>query len=47
MEIYHPEYKILSDFDSVPIEDSLTPIYPTTEGLQQARLRKVINQALL
>ena len=46
MEIYHPEYKILSDFDSVPIEDSLTPIYPTTEGLQQARLRKVINQAL-
>ncbi len=46
MEIYHPEYKILSDFDSVPIEDSLTAIYPATEGLQQGRLRNIINQAL-
>lgn len=46
MEIYHPEYKILSDFDEVPVEDSLTPIYPATEGLQQARLRNVIGQAL-
>ena len=36
----------MSDFDSVPIEDSLTAIYPATEGLQQGRLRNVINQAL-
>ena len=47
MEIYHPEYKILSDFDSVPIEDSLTAIYPATEGLQQGRLRNVINLSLI
>ncbi|NKB34637.1 MAG: ATP-dependent DNA helicase RecG [Pseudomonadales bacterium] len=47
MEIYHPEYKVLKDFDSIPIEDSLTPIYPATEGLQQARLRNVISQALV
>lgn len=46
IELYHPEYKILTDFDELPVEDSLTPIYPATEGLQQARLRNVINQAL-
>ena len=28
------------------LEDSLTPVYPTTEGLQQARLRNLVNQAI-
>lgn len=46
IELYHPEYKLVTDFDELPVEDSLTPIYPATEGLQQARLRNVINQAL-
>ncbi|HAJ77359.1 MAG TPA: ATP-dependent DNA helicase RecG [Gammaproteobacteria bacterium] len=46
MELYHPEYKVLQDPDSEPIADSLTPIYPTTEGLQQGRLRNVARQAL-
>jgi ATP-dependent DNA helicase RecG len=46
MEIYHPEYKVMADFDSIPVAESLTPVYPATEGLQQARLRSVINQAL-
>ncbi|MCH7817278.1 MAG: ATP-dependent DNA helicase RecG [Proteobacteria bacterium] len=45
-EIYHPEYKVLQDFEEVPIADALTPIYPTTEGLQQARLRNIVGQAL-
>lgn len=44
-EIFHPEYKILSDPDKVPVAEALTPVYPTTEGLQQLRLRAIIAQA--
>ncbi|MBA2777797.1 ATP-dependent DNA helicase RecG [Billgrantia kenyensis] len=46
LEIYHPEYRLLSA-DAPPVEDHLTPIYPTTEGLNQARLRALIEQALV
>jgi ATP-dependent DNA helicase RecG len=45
LELYHPEYRLLSA-DAPPVEDHLTPIYPTTEGLNQARLRALIEQAL-
>lgn len=45
-ELYHPEYKILEAGEIPPVADRLTPIYPTTEGLQQGRLRNVIGQAL-
>ncbi|MCB1671950.1 MAG: DEAD/DEAH box helicase, partial [Pseudomonadales bacterium] len=45
-EIYHPEYRILSGDHGTELEDTLTPIYPSTEGLQQARLRSIIDQAL-
>ncbi|PMR74805.1 ATP-dependent DNA helicase RecG [Billgrantia endophytica] len=45
LEIYHPEYRLLSA-DVPPVEDHLTPIYPTTEGLNQTRLRALIEQAL-
>ena len=46
LEISHPEYKIVDNFGSELIENSLTPIYPTTEGVQQGRLRYFIQQAL-
>ncbi|MCL4116712.1 UNVERIFIED_CONTAM: hypothetical protein GTU68_035389 [Idotea baltica] len=45
-EIYHPEYSILSGDNTRTLEETLTPIYPTTEGLTQKRLRQLINQAL-
>ncbi|MBS9403315.1 ATP-dependent DNA helicase RecG [Halomonas sp. TRM85114] len=45
LELYHPEYRLLSS-DAPPVEDHLTPIYPTTEGLHQSRLRALIDQAL-
>lgn len=46
LEIYHPEYRLLTAADALPIEGRLTPIYPTTEGLSQARLRALTTAAL-
>lgn len=46
LEFYHPEYTVLQTEDSMPVEERLTPIYPTTEGLGQASLRKLCDQAL-
>jgi len=45
-EIYHPEYQIIKAGEVLPLSDRLTPIYPSTEGLQQTRLRNLIDQAL-
>ncbi|WP_218314063.1 ATP-dependent DNA helicase RecG [Halomonas sp. 18071143] len=45
LEIYHPEYR-LSGSSETPVEEYYTPIYPTTEGLHQARLRALAQQAL-
>jgi ATP-dependent DNA helicase RecG len=45
LEIVHPEYRRMSA-EAAPLEESLTPIYPTTEGLSQARLRSLIELAL-
>ena len=44
-ELYHPDYKILKDPANEPVADTLTPVYPATEGLQQTRLRSIIGQA--
>lgn len=46
LEIYHPEYRALKDDTPAPVEQTLTPIYPTTEGLTQLRLRQLTEQAL-
>lgn len=46
LEIIHPEYRILGPADNPNLEETLTPIYPTTEGLQQPRLRNLINQTI-
>ncbi|MFC3608276.1 ATP-dependent DNA helicase RecG [Stutzerimonas tarimensis] len=46
LEIYHPEYRVLSGDEPLPVAQTLTPIYPTTEGLTQQRLRDLSDQAL-
>lgn len=46
LEMIHPEYQLLPPEQNPPLEQHLTPIYPTTEGLQQFRLRKLINQVM-
>ena len=44
-EMIHPEYS-LPKSDDAPLETHLSPIYPTTEGLSQSLLRKLLQQAL-
>ncbi|HXY95600.1 MAG TPA: ATP-dependent DNA helicase RecG [Steroidobacteraceae bacterium] len=45
LEMVHPEYRRLSH-EAAPLEETLTPIYPLTEGVPQGRLRSLIGQAL-
>ncbi|QEI13717.1 ATP-dependent DNA helicase RecG [Cellvibrio japonicus] len=46
LEMYHPEYDFLAGASPLPLEQTLTPIYPATEGLTQPRLRSLAQQAL-
>ena len=46
LEMIHPEYQITGKNQNVSTNDSLTPIYPSTDGVQQGRLRNLTNQAL-
>ena len=45
-EMVHPEYQRIADGDEMPMQESLTAIYPTTEGVHQLTLRKLTDQAL-
>ena len=46
-EMSHPEYRILRAGETLPDNESLTPVYPATEGLHQLSLRRFTEQALL
>ncbi|MGF1910300.1 ATP-dependent DNA helicase RecG [Vibrio kasasachensis] len=46
LEIIHPDYKFYAPNQPADIEPSLTPVYPTTEGLRQLTLRSLTDQAL-
>jgi ATP-dependent DNA helicase RecG len=46
LEIVHPEYRRAEGEDAQRTEDSLTPVYPATEGVQQGRLRILTALAL-
>ena len=45
LEIVHPEYRRIGP-ETAALEEVLTPIYPTTEGVPQARLRSLIELSL-
>lgn len=45
LEMVHPEYRT-QRAELTPVEEHLTPVYPATEGLQQPRLRTLLEQAL-
>ncbi|MGY0219517.1 ATP-dependent DNA helicase RecG [Endozoicomonadaceae bacterium StTr2] len=46
LEFYHPEFRVIQPDQSDNIEETLTPVYPATEGLTQMRLRSLCLQAL-
>jgi len=45
-ELVHPEYRRVHSDEPPPVEATLTPIYPTTEGLQQQTWRDLTDKAL-
>lgn len=47
LELTHPEYQGIEPNQSLPEGARLTPIYPTTEGVRQASMRALTDQALL
>lgn len=46
LEMLHPEYRIHNDELLTEVSETLTPIYPTTEGLRQATWRNLTDAAL-
>lgn len=46
LEIIHPEYQHIMPDELDKLEQTLTPVYPATEGLTQQRLRKLTDQAI-
>lgn len=43
LEIYHPEYEKST---GKPLDQTLTPVYPSTEGISQSRYRALVSQVL-
>ena len=46
LEFVHPEYRRVDPQAAQAAEEHLTPIYPSTEGVTQGRLRLLVNLAL-
>ncbi len=46
-EMVHPVYQFIDPLDPPPLDNTLTPTYPTTEGFGQASILKLIKQALV
>jgi len=43
-EMVHPQCRVVKE--DTPLAEALTPVYPTTQGLSQATLRKLVGEAL-
>ncbi|HMU68034.1 MAG TPA: ATP-dependent DNA helicase RecG, partial [Cellvibrionaceae bacterium] len=47
LEFYHPELEWLADAEELPdLAQTLTPIYPLTEGISQNRMRQIMAAGL-
>ncbi len=44
--ILNGKYRVQGDLSTPELQETLTPVYPTTEGVKQATLRKLTDQAL-
>ena len=45
-ELVHPEYQRVEGDEPLPVEEALTPVYPTTEGMHQLSWRDLTDKAL-
>lgn len=45
-EVVHPEFEIFNHSHQPTLEETLTPIYSTTQGVSQKKLRQLIDSAL-
>ena len=45
-EVTHPDYSLIDQFQTSHVEQTLTPVYPSTDGLKQNSLRQLTEQAL-
>ena len=46
LEMIHPEIELLDPDRPAPLSETLTPVYPTTEGLHQASIKRILGQAI-
>ncbi|GAB2904254.1 ATP-dependent DNA helicase RecG [Microbulbifer echini] len=45
LELYHPETEVVGS-ENATTEETLTPVYPLTEGVSQGRMRGLMQQAI-
>lgn len=46
LQFIHPEYRVLEPDMILPVEEYLTPIYPSTDGVSQKLLRNLVQQVI-
>lgn len=46
LEMIHPEYRIIASPQDATLDESLTPVYPATDGVGQTLLRRLTDIAL-
>jgi ATP-dependent DNA helicase RecG len=46
LEIIHPETEVIDIDNPPPLPQTLTPFYPTTEGLHQLSIKRILQQAI-
>ena len=46
LEMAHPEYQFITGDEAIVLDDNLSPIYPTTEGVHQLTLRNIMSQVI-
>jgi len=44
-EMVHPEYQFIADNEADQVDQTLTPVYPATEGMSQGLLRRLVERA--
>ena len=46
LEMIHPEFQVIDVDDPPALDKNLTPVYPTTEGLHQQSITKIVAQVI-